>query len=82
MTAVGSPGVTNGLRGHKKLLYEGGVCVPGMIEWPEVITSNKVSSFPVVSSDLLPTVRDILDIKFPDNCPIDGISILPFYREK
>ena len=80
--AVGSPGVTNGLRGHKALLYEGGVRVPGMIEWPDVITSNKVSSFPVVSSDLLPTVRDILGIKPPDNRPIDGISILPFLQGK
>ena len=50
------PGDTNGLRGHKQLLYEGGVCVPGMIEWPDVISSNKVSWFPVISSDLLPTV--------------------------
>ena len=77
-----TPGVTNGLRGHKRLLYEGGIRVPGMIEWPDVITSNKVSSFPVVSSDLLPTVRDILDVKPPDNRPIDGISILPFLQGK
>ena len=80
--AKGTPGATNGLRGWKSSLYEGGVRVPGMIEWPDVITSNKVSSFPVVSSDLLPTVRDILDIKPPDNRPIDGISILPFLQGK
>ena len=77
-----SPGMTNGLRGWKGSLYEGGVRVPGMIEWPDVITSNKVSSFPVVSSDLLPTVRDILGIKPADNRPIDGISILPFLQGK
>ena len=57
---VNSPGATNGLRGRKHFLYEGGIRVPGMIEWPDVITSNKVSSFPIVSNDLLPTVRDIL----------------------
>ena len=79
---VDTPGVTNGLHGHKRLLYEGGVRVPGMIEWPGVITSNKVSLFPVVSSDLLPTVRDILGIKPADNRPIDGISILPFLQGK
>ena len=62
-----SPGMTGGLRGRKRLLYEGGIRVPGMIEWPDVITSNKASSFPVVSSDLLPTVRDILGINPPDN---------------
>ena len=78
----GTPGVTNGLRGAKFSLYEGGVRVPGMIEWPDVITSNKVSSFPVVTSDLLPTVYDILDIKPVDNRLIDGISILPFLQGK
>ena len=77
-----SPGVTNGLRGQKFSLYEGGVRVPGMIEWPDVITSNKVSSFPVVTSDLLPTVHDILGINPTDNRPIDGISILPFLQGK
>ena len=77
-----SPGSVNGLRGYKTLLYEGGVRVPGMIEWPNVISSNKVSWFPVISSDLLPTVRDILGIKPSDDRPIDGISILPFLQGK
>ena len=76
------PGTTGGLRGRKRSLYEGGIRVPGMIEWPDVITSNKISSFPIVSSDLLPTVRDILDIEPPDDRPIDGISILPFLQGK
>ena len=77
--------MTNGLHGHKRSLYEGGIRVPGMIEWPDVITSNKVSSFPVVSSDLLPTVRDILGIKPTDNCPIDACMVFlffHFYKEK
>ena len=78
-----SPGKTNGLRGMKGSLYEGGIRVPGMIEWPDVITSNKKSSFPVVSSDLLPTVLDILGINKPsDSRPIDGISILPLLQGK
>ena len=78
-----SPGKTNGLRGMKGSLYEGGIRVPGMIEWPDVITSNKVSSFPVVSSDLFPTVLDILGIDKPsDGRPIDGISILPLLQGK
>ncbi|XP_065890047.1 N-acetylgalactosamine-6-sulfatase-like [Dysidea avara] len=75
-------GSTNGLRGLKTSLYEGGVRVPGIIEWPDVISSNRVSQFPVVSSDLLPTVQDILDVKPSDDRPIDGISILPFLQGK
>ena len=77
-----SPGKTNGLRGMKTQLFEGGIRVPGIIEWPDVITSNKVSSFPVVSSDLLPTICDIVGIEPPNDRPIDGISILPFLEGK
>ena len=75
-----SPGKTNGLHGAEGSLYEGGIRVPGIIEWPDVITSNKISSLPVVSSDLLPTVCDIVGIKPPNDRPIDGISILPLLR--
>ena len=73
-------GSTNGLRGFKASLYEGGVRVPGIIEWPDVITSNRVSQFPVVTSDLLPTVQDILGVNSSD--PIDGVSLLPFLQGK
>ena len=79
---VKTPGMTNGLRGMKRQLYEGGIRVPGVIEWPSVITSNKVSSFAVVTSDLLPTVYDILGIEPKDNRPIDGISVLPLLQGK
>ena len=79
---IETSGTTNGLRGKKRELYEGGIRVPGVIEWPSVITSNKVSSFAVVTSDLLPTVYDILGIEPKDNRPIDGISILPLLEGK
>jgi len=75
-----TPGVTNGLRGHKGDLYEGGIRVPAIIEWPNVIKSNKESWFPVVSSDFLPTVYDMLRVKPVDDRPLDGISILPFLQ--
>ena len=77
-----TPGVTNGLRGKKRSLYEGGIRVPAIIEWPGVIKSNRVSWFPIVSSDLLPTVYDILGVKPVDDRPLDGISILPFLQGK
>lgn len=51
---------TEGLRGRKGTLYEGGIRVPGIIEWPEVIKKNQESSYPVTSTDFLPTVADVL----------------------
>ena len=75
---VHTPGVTAGFRGHKAELFEGGIRVPGIIEWPAVIKSNRVSDYPIVSSDLLPTVYDLLGKTLPANRSIDGESIMPF----
>ena len=75
-----TPGSTAGLKGGKHNLYEGGIRVPGIIEWPAEITGNSVSDYPVVSSDLLPTVCDILGIDPPQDRPIDGTTLLPFIR--
>ena len=51
--------------------------VPGIIEWPRVIKHNRISAYPVVTSDFLPTVCDILGTSLPQDRIIDGISILP-----
>ena len=75
-----TPGQAGGLRGIKGSLYEGGIRVPGILEWPAVIQMNRVSNFPVVTSDFLPTVSDILGTKPPQDRTIDGISILPHIR--
>ena len=75
-----TPGSTAGMRGKKYTVWEGGIRLPGIIEWPAVIKENRVSDFPVVSSDLLPTVCDILGVEPPTDRPIDGMSIMPFLR--
>lgn len=65
-----------GWRGHKGNIYEGGLLVPAIIEWPSVITGPRTSSVPCVTSDILPTVLDLLGLKYPDpDRPLDGISL-------
>lgn len=65
-------------RGHKGELYEGGVLVPAIIEWPAVINVPRRSSVPCVTSDILPTLLDLLDLKHPaPQRPLDGISLRP-----
>ena len=75
-----SPGNTGILRGRKRDLLEGGIRVPGIIEWPAVIKTNRVSQFPVTTMDFLPTVCDIVHATIPQDRTIDGVSILPFIR--
>jgi len=71
------------LRGHKGQIWEGGVRVPGLIEWPARIRKPLVSNVPVVTSDIYPTVVDLLNIDISDQTqPIDGISILPLLDGK
>lgn len=78
--AFGSNGV---LRGHKGQIWEGGVRVPGLVEWPARIGKPFVSNVPVVTSDIYPTIVDLLNIDISDKTqPIDGISILPLLDGK
>ena len=63
------------LKGGKGTLYEGGVRVPGLIEWPEGIQKPRISSIPGVTSDILPTLCELLGIPVPDR-PLDGVSLV------
>lgn len=45
---------TNGLRQCKASLYEGGIRVPGILEWPAKIKKNSQTWHPAYVSDYLP----------------------------
>lgn len=66
------------LRGHKGELWEGGIRVPGIIEWPARIKKPAITEVLACTSDIYPTVIDILKIEVPNQVkPLDGISLLP-----
>ncbi len=71
-------GSTKGLRGRKRSLYEGGIRVPGIMEWSGEILPGTVLESPSFTSDYFPTIAAILNIN-PEkyNRPYDGINILP-----
>lgn len=72
-----APGSTGPLRGRKRSLNEGGVRVPGLLEWPARIQEARTTAVPACTSDYLPTLIELLDIPLTDSRPIDGISLLP-----
>ena len=75
------PDTVGGLRGNKGSVYEGGIRVPGVIEWPAAI-QPRVTNYPACTMDLFPTVADILEL--PSDVfvqPIDGISLKPLLKE-
>ena len=74
-----TPETVGGLRGFKGSVYEGGLRVPGIIEWPGLI-KPRITSYPAGVMDLFPTVADILGL--PDNVlikPVDGVSLKPLF---
>lgn len=67
-----TPGSTGGLRGRKRLLYEGGIRVPGIVEWPAGIEAGSQSQVPAVTTDLFPTVLGLAGIDAPAGRLLDG----------
>jgi len=73
-------GSTGGRRGNKGSIYEGGLAVPALLEWPAQFKDPKTISIPCVTSDILPTLLDIVDVKLEKQPPLDGVSLLPLLK--
>lgn len=74
-------GATGG-RGHKADIYEGGLRVPAILEWPAVIDKPRTTGVPCVTSDIYPTLLDITHVTVDNQPPLDGISLVPLIEGK
>lgn len=81
-SAGSSPGSAAHLRGRKRSLYEGGIRVPGILEWPAQVKAGSETDFPAVTSDYLPSVLEVIGAEFADERPRDGVSLLPVLESK
>jgi arylsulfatase A-like enzyme len=72
---IRTPGTSAPFRERKRSLYEGGVRVPAFCVYPKKIKAGQKTDYPCFTSDYLPTIVDLLDLDFPAERPIDGISI-------
>ena len=61
-------------RGIKRDLYEGGIRVPFIVRWPEVVKPGTETDHVSAFWDLFPTVADVLGEKLEQT---DGLSFLP-----
>ena len=68
-------GSTGGLRGYKRILYEGGIRAPFIARWPGKIQPGTTSDLLTTFVDFLPTAADMIGAPAPAG--MDGISILP-----
>jgi arylsulfatase A-like enzyme len=66
-----------GLRGNKGTIWEGGLRVPGIIEWPARI-KPRITSYPASTMNILPTLVDLLGLPKDSMLElVDGMSIKP-----
>ena len=77
-----NPTTTGGLRDFKGSLYEGGIRVPAIIEWPKGINKFRTTKFPAGAVDVFPTIAEIAGL--PDSSmrqPQDGQSLLQLMKK-
>ncbi|NNM30375.1 MAG: sulfatase-like hydrolase/transferase [Akkermansiaceae bacterium] len=74
------PDTVGGLRGYKGSLYEGGLRVPAVIEWPEGIAKPRATSFPAAVMDIFPTIAEVAGLPAEAMLqPQDGTSLKPLF---
>lgn len=71
-----------GGRAKKGSVYEGGLRVPGIIEWPARIKSARATSIPVSTTDIYPTLLAITGVTVKDQPSLDGVNILPIIEDE
>lgn len=75
-------GNTNGLRGRKADLYEGGIKVPFIVKYPGKVADAQVSDIPVHGYDIVPTLCGLLGIPIPGDRPLDGVDMSAVFDQK
>ena len=76
---VGSSG---GHRANKGEVYEGGLLVPAILEWPAQIRKPRTTAVRCNTSDIYPTLLEIAGVTVKDQPPLDGISLVPLIDGK
>lgn len=75
-------GRTGGLSGRKRSLYEGGIRVPGIMEWPGHIEPGQKVDIPCFSSDYFPTIAGLIGVDIEEyNRPYDGRDLMDVLKE-
>ena len=66
---------TQGLRGRKGTVFEGGIQVPCYFRWPGRLAPDRVVNGYAAHIDILPTVLGLAGIPAPDSLQLDGRNL-------
>ena len=77
------PPTTGGLRNFKGSMYEGGLRVPAIVEWPNGISKPRVTKHPAGAVDIFPTIAEIAGLEESDILkPQDGVSLAKLFLKE
>ena len=78
-----APATTGGLRDFKGSLYEGGLRVPAVIEWPAGIAKPRVTNYPASTMDIFPTIAELAGLPAESMLqPQDGASLVKVFSKE
>lgn len=66
------------LRGYKAQVWDGGIRVPFVLQWPAKVPKGKVYRNPVIALDILPTAVAAAGGKPDASWKLDGVDLVPF----
>ena len=68
---------SDGRRGYKADIYDGGHRIPLLARWPGKITAGSQTKAFICLGDFMATCAELTQVKLPDNAAEDSISFLP-----
>lgn len=68
------------LRGFKGMYYEGGIRVPFIAKWPQVIKPGTINHTPVINVDLFPTFLEAAATPKASDKILDGESLVKLFK--
>jgi len=80
--ALPKVGSTGGHRGHKGQIFEGGLLVPAILEWPARIDQPRVTRVRCNTCDIYPTLLEIAGVSVENQPTLDGISLVPLVDDR
>ena len=69
-------------RGHKGMLFEGGIRVPFFLTWPAGIREPKVFEKPIISLDIFPTLVAATEVQPEKDLRLDGVNLWPYLKDE
>lgn len=69
------------LRMGKGSFYEGGIRVPLIVRWPDVVPAGVTVGEPVIGTDFYPTLLEAAGVASPSDYSLDGRSLLPLLEQ-